>query len=359
MKSLKILVVGDGHSKIHEVAVAEAFASLGHQVKTFYWSPYLTSRFKIAQLFLSAQNKFIIGPAIQRINRDLGTQARDFRPDVIFIYRGTHINRRTIQRLKKHLPGTLVLGYNNDDPFAPGHPDYLWKTFQQAVPFYDIIFAYRHHNIPQFQQIGARRVELLRSWFLPWANRPIGLKAEEQARFQSDVVFIGHHEADGRKEQLEAIVRKGWKFRLFGPAKAWNSLLPSSTELKNQVPVGMVWGDDYNRALCGSKIALCFLSKLNRDTYTRRCFEIPASGTFMLSEYTDDLAGLFTPGLEADYFRTQEELLAKIEYYLAHDDQRLAIAQAGFKKVFAAGHDIVSRMQYVLDIVKSEIGEAR
>ena len=352
-RELKILVVGDGHSKIHEVAVAKVFGDLGYQVKSFFWSGYLSSTRQLGRLCLLAQNKYIFGPSIRRINQDLVALCRSFQPDLIFVYRGTHIRAKTIREMKSLRPNAIIVGYNNDDPFAPGHPSYLWKTFLRAVPEYDLVLAYRHHNIDQFRRIGAKRVELLRSWFLPWQNQPIILGESDQTRFKSDVVFVGHLENDGRTEMLEAVVQQGWRLRLFGPGKHWNQRLISSPELKAQIPVSLVWGDDYNRALCGSKIALCFLSKLNRDSYTRRCFEIPATGTLLLSEFTPDLAGMFEENKEAVYFRSKEELLQKIDHFLNHDDERKAIAKAGYQKVYSAGHDIISRMKYVLELVDS------
>jgi spore maturation protein CgeB len=100
--------------------------------------------------------------------------------------------------------------------------------------------------------------------------------------------------------------------------------------------------------LCGARIALCFLSKLNRDTYTRRCFEIPASGTLLLSEYSDDLAGMFREGVEADYFRSPEEMIEKIRCYLDDDALRRRVAAAGRLRVVDDGHDVVSRMAQVI-----------
>ncbi len=98
-----------------------------------------------------------------------------------------------------------------------------------------------------------------------------------------------------------------------------------------------------------------FLSKLNRDTYTRRCFEIFAARQFMLSEYSDDLSTLFVEGGEAEYFRDRNELINKIRFYLKNDEKRLSIAQKGFEKVILGRHDVVSRMEYVTEIINKHI----
>ncbi|WGU68927.1 glycosyltransferase [Capnocytophaga canimorsus] len=45
-----------------------------------------------------------------------------------------------------------------------------------------------------------------------------------------------------------------------------------------------------------------FLSKLNNDQYTRRCFEIPACGTMMLSERTPTLQEFYTENEEIVFF---------------------------------------------------------
>lgn len=81
---MKILVVGDGHSEIHEVPVAEAFRKLGHQVTTFYWHNYFKTRNIILKPWLRGQNKFIWGPQIRKINRDLSAKAYHLKPDLIF-----------------------------------------------------------------------------------------------------------------------------------------------------------------------------------------------------------------------------------------------------------------------------------
>ena len=348
---MKILVVGDGHSAIHEVAVVEAFKNLGHQVETFYWQTYFNSQNPLVRLWQRIQNKFIVGPTLVRLNADLINVANKFNPKLIFIYRGTHITPHTITEIKKKLPGCVVYGYNNDDPFADGHPPWLWRHFLKSVPKYDLVFAYRHRNLDDLRKIGARRVELLRSSYIPELNHFVSLSEIDKVNYDCDVVFVGHYENDGRLEYLEEIVKAGYKLRLFGPGYEWNSLLAKSVVLKHLVPVNLVWNEDYNKALCGAKIALCFFSKLNRDTYTRRCFEIPAAGTLLLSEYSDDLASLYQAGEEVDMFKTKQEMIRKITLYLDNDELRSHVAANGNRRVIIDGHNIVSRMEKVLDFL--------
>lgn len=210
------------------------------------------------------------------------------------------------------------------------------------------MLAYRHANMDAFREAGARRVELMRSWYVAERNHPVELSDAERARFDTDVVFVGHYEPDQRLQHLEEIVRRGFRLRLFGPTKYWAAPLARSELLRHLAPVQMVWGADYSRALCGARIALCFLSKLNRDTYTRRCFEIPATRTLMLSEYSADLASLYQEGNEADFFRNRDEMMDKIEFYLRDDAARIRVAEGGHRRVMSDGHDIDSRMRELL-----------
>lgn len=350
---MRILVAGDWHSDIHETAVADAFSKLGHEVVKFAWYHYFKKPAGFARggrhLFRRVQNKFVAGPLVTRVNRDLLRLAMDVRPDAIFVYRGTHITGSTLREIRQVVPGCILIGYNNDDPFGPGQPGWLWKHFLGALPVYDLVLAYRYHNIAEFVARGARRVELLRSWFIAEKNRGVTLNDDEKRAFECDVVFVGHYESDQRVECLEEIVKQGWRLRLFGPGYDWDPVIRNNPWLKDQVPVRLVWGDDYSRAISGGKLALCFLSKLNRDTYTRRCFEIPAIGTLLLSEYTDDLASLYVEEKEASFFRSKEEMVEKVFKYLGDAVLRSSVASKGQLRVFNDGNDVVSRMGQVIN----------
>jgi spore maturation protein CgeB len=348
---MKVLIAGDWHSNLHEEAVFLAFQQLGHQPLRFAWHSYFKPNHSWRLLttpFLKFQNKYMLGPLVDKLNQELLNQVKIEQPDLLFVYRGSHIYPDTLKQIHQVSPQTILIGYNNDDPFSPQYPAWQWRHFLAGVPTYDLVLAYRTHNLNEFKAAGAKRVELLRSWFIPDINHPVDLSEEELKEYKCDVVFIGHHENDSRLECLELIVKKDWHLNLFGHNYGWNYALKNSPTLKHKLPLKLVWGEDYNKALSGAKVALCFLSKLNRDTYTRRCFEIPACGTLLLSEYSDDLAGLFKPGVEADYFRSPTEMIQKIELYLSDDLLRNRVATAGQQQAIQGGHDVVSRMRQVL-----------
>jgi hypothetical protein len=212
-------------------------------------------------------------------------------------------------------------------------------------------FVFRHSNFADYHQLGAKSVHLLRAYCIPEDEYPVAVN-QIPVQFKCDVVFAGHYENDGRVEMLEAICEAGYTLNLFGGGwdVAFNQLRPDSP-LRAKYPVMPATKADYRFAICGAKVALCFLSTLNQDTYTTRSFQIPAMRTAMLSQYTDDLASLYQPDVEAVFFKNKIELLDKLKILLEDDILRNDIAEAGYKKVYSAGHDVKARMKAWLNQV--------
>lgn len=78
-----------------------------------------------------------------------------------------------------------------------------------------------------------------------------------------------------------------------------------------------------------------------------RAFDIMGNGGFLLSNYQEDFLENFTPGVDFEYYESENDLLQKIEYYLTHEDERRAIAKNGHDKV-AAGHTYRDRVREML-----------
>lgn len=353
---MRILVVGVGQWSIYEQAFIDAFRRLGHEAHLFGWVEY----YRDAQagwgtyksLLHRLDYRLHWGPITNEVNRALTEAAGESAPDVVFVHSGTRVFPGTLEALRRRLPGVVLVQYCNDNPFSKAADLLLWRHLKASLPRYDINFVYRQSNIEDVRSRGGKNVSLLRSYFIPAADFR-ELPSAEGSDLFSDVLFAGHYEADARVSLLEAVAELPGKLNLFGGGwdRARKKLAPNSP-LQRFMPVRQVLGSEYRQAICGTKIALCFLSKLNQDTYTRRNFQIPAMGTFMLSEYTDDLATLFQEGRDAEFFRCKEELVDKVRYYLTHDREREAIAVSGQRRVHADGHDIDARARMVLETVE-------
>lgn len=78
-----------------------------------------------------------------------------------------------------------------------------------------------------------------------------------------------------------------------------------------------------------------------------RAFDIMGSGGFLLSNYQEDFLENFTPGVDFEHYEDEQDLLRKIDYYLAHEEERAAIAKSGHDKV-AASHTYRDRVRELL-----------
>jgi spore maturation protein CgeB len=79
-----------------------------------------------------------------------------------------------------------------------------------------------------------------------------------------------------------------------------------------------------------------------------RVFDVLACGGFVLAEWSQDLDNLFNIGKEVETYRTINELVQKVEYYLAHRDKAFEIARRG-QEVVRKKHTIATRMGYILN----------
>ena len=354
----RILLVGDYIWPWYQEVCATALERHGCEVIRFSWfndfrywreghsEPFFHSLGHRIQYRLGA------GPTVWRVYRRLLRVAKAAQPDVVWFYNVQLIAPGVVRSLKRTLPRATFVQYANDNPFSTAAKPGLWRHYLASIPLFDVHFVFRHNNIADYRRYGATTIHLLRSYFIPQQNYP-ELQKNIPMRFKCDVVFAGHYEDDGRVEILESICDAGYKLNLFGGG--WEKARPklrASSPLHAKYPITPVTNADYRYALCGAKVALCFLSTLNQDTYTSRSFEIPAMKVAMLSQYTEELATLFESDREAVFFRDQRELLEKLAQLLADDTWRQSVAEAGYAKVFSAGHDVESRMRVWLEDIQ-------
>ncbi|MFZ2978402.1 MAG: hypothetical protein WA057_01885, partial [Candidatus Magasanikiibacteriota bacterium] len=160
---MKIIVIGDFYFEIYEKAIFNALLLLGYDTYKFSLHEYFKDlQYKklanniFKSLYYKFQYRFAVGPVVNKINNDLLKFVNQIKPDLVFVYRGTHLYPDTIKAIKES--GVVVFAYNNDDPFSKKYPWYFWRNFIKAIPLYDHIFAYREKNIIDYKKLGCNNV---------------------------------------------------------------------------------------------------------------------------------------------------------------------------------------------------------
>ena len=72
-----------------------------------------------------------------------------------------------------------------------------------------------------------------------------------------------------------------------------------------------------------------------RSQIKGRTFEVPGSGGFLLTDRVPHLDEYFEPDREIAVYDDEPELAARIQYWLDHEDERAAIADAGYRRTLA------------------------
>lgn len=87
-------------------------------------------------------------------------------------------------------------------------------------------------------------------------------------------------------------------------------------------------------------------SKKNVEQMKGRMFEVNGCAAFQLSYYVEGLANCYQPEQEIAIYSDVDDLIEKIRFYLAHEAQRAAIAQAGYARTLRE-HTFAGRFEQV------------
>jgi hypothetical protein len=238
--------------------------------------------------------------------------------------------------LRRELPRpTKILGFI-DDPYSTyvrGIP-YLW-AFDGAF-YISPGYNQQHDFAAALREWGCASMH----WFPLVTGRPPAVEASE--RFFSerdiDVVYVGA--SYGNKVTRLAALKRHFGGRLrvhgrwgFGGHAGWLRGLAGKPIYPHYVaPLSEAERRAlYLRARIGINM---HLSNTPSETGNVRMYEVPAHGAMLLSDKAalDRHAAIFTPGVEAVFYDSVADAIEKIEYFIAHPAERIAIARAGFER---------------------------
>jgi spore maturation protein CgeB len=254
--------------------------------------------------------------------------ARQFQPDLLWMVGdNTVIYPETVAALKRE-HGCRVLYSCGTSPVV-----FSRAIDRAAAPLYDLVVANDYYHGIQWLELGAKRMECLPlSACDPDFHHSYTLTAAENAAYACDIAFVGtlvpDHLYSRRVRALEVLS----DFNL----GIW-SVHDVPPSLRKFVR-GQALGEDMLRILSAAK--LCFNTHGDFVFYggNLRLFEVAGAGICQIS---DDLPGtrLWFPHINGTptiiSYTDHADLRAKVAYYLAHDDERAAVACAAQAHVYA------------------------
>ena len=265
--------------------------------------------------------------------------------DILWLDKALTIERETLAEVKRLQPECRIVGSSPDDMYQRHNQT---RQFLEHLALYDVFFTTKSYNVRELRSLGCPRVEFVQNSYDPHTHRPWQLSDEERPALGGPVGFIGAYERE-RANSLTYLATHEVAVRVWG-GPSWSRHPWRHPKL--HVTARNLWADDYAKAISAFDVNLCFLRKINRDLQTTRSVEIPACGGFMLAERTDEHLALFEEGKEAEFFSSDEELLDKTRYYLAHEDERKRIAAAGRERCLKSGYSNHERLRAMLSLVE-------
>lgn len=274
------------------------------------------------------------GPSVW-LDKILIAHVKKYRPDVLYIQ---DMNSASAKLLRSVRPYTrLIVG-------QIAYPIFPETDFRE----YDLILSSLPNYVEQFRRDGFAS-EYLKLGFEP----KVLLHLKEESR--REAVFIGslspHHPE--RIKFLEKIVAARdldiWGYGV--------EALDPSSPLHNKYH-GDAWALDMYQVLYNSTMTLNHhIGLAGPYANNMRLFESTGVGTLLITDWKENLHQLFEPGKEVLCYRTAEECIDLINYYLEHEDERAAIARAGQQRTLR-DHTYQRRMQELVDILQSHLASS-
>jgi spore maturation protein CgeB len=280
---------------------------------------------------------------IREYNQLILDSASQLRPDILLAFKGTLVESRTLDSLRQ----SQVALYNYYPDTSPTAHDHL---LTESIRNYDCVFYTKKFwtlNPPKI--LTDLPITFLPHGYDPDVHKPLPLDDQDLAHYGHDLTVVASHTP--YKEMLLSQLlgrRPNLDLHIYG--SRWET--SRSPELQPHIPGFPIYGSQYAKAIRAARICLGIMSGkvdgVNQgDETTTRSFEIPACGGFMLHERTPELLELYDEDREVACFSSVEELASKIAYYLAHPEERYAIARAGHARCVPA-YSYDSRMKEIL-----------
>lgn len=286
-------------------------------------------------------NKLKIPIDPENVNHNLIQAASRKKFDIIWIEKGNMVKPWTLKKLKKINSSVKLISCSEDDMYVSHGHSYWYK---KGLKYYDIVFTTKVYNLNELYEFNAKKTELFLDSFDEDTHYPMELSVEEFNKYSSEVCAIGAFEPE-RAESMLFLAKNGVNVTVWGMNwREWKGKHPN-LDIKDE----FLFGKEYSKAICASKVNLNFLRKINRDEVTSRSVEIPACGGFMIAERTNRHKEFFKESKEAEFFDSDQELLEKVQQYLSDDNLRKNVAKAGMDRCVRSRYSMRDQLENIIN----------
>ena len=258
-------------------------------------------------------------------------QIEEFRPDLVLNQDVFHVDTRLMRRIRS-IGRPILVGQVGIEP-----------SRGEDWTIYDLLISQLPRIVQSFRAVRVRS-EVCHLAFEPTIRD--ALPAAPAA--DVEVSFVGSVSVDHQQRiaLLEAVAKR-YELKLWGNRPP---TLSASSPLQRCFQ-GEVWGADMYQVLRRSRITLnSHIDLAGREAGNMRLFEATGVGTFLLTDFKDNLDTLFAPDREVVAWRSIDDCLNAIRRYLVDDDGRTAIARAGQARTMAQ-HTYSHRAREILGLI--------
>ncbi len=325
----------------------------GHECAVFWrsqsalpWARHsqlrMTQRLTLGRALSALAARFpYANPDFRLRNHRLIHFAARFQPDVIILPGDNGvILPETLARLKREHGATLVYGCGTS-PVVFSRP-----IERAAAPLYDLVIANDFYHAVQWRELGAPRAEVLPMSAIDLDfHYPYALSDDERARYGCDVAVVGtlvpQRLYSERVAALEAL--REFDLGIWSVHEVPPSLRPHYR--------GAALGEQMLRITRAAKITVNPHGDFMRWGGNMRLFEACGVGTLQIADDRPGVREWFTVGEHLITYRDPQHLRELVAYYLAHNDERARIAEAGRAHVHAH-HTYDHRMERLMALVQ-------
>jgi len=274
--------------------------------------------------------------------------AAELRPDVVLVLDGIHFDPAQADAVRAL--GIRIAIWITDDP-------YYTDITASLVLHYDDVFTLEKSCVEFYQRLGCPRVYHLPLGVYPNHYRPLNASASKR----KEISFVGsaYWNRVAVFDQITGYLA-GRDIHLSG---IWWERLKDYQQLAGRIELGR-WMEPGETAetYAGSKIVINMHRAPDDSTFNNntqgigavspnpRTFEIAACATLQLTDVRSELPLYYTPGAEIETYASPEELVAKLDYYLTHEEERRAVAQRGLLRTMRE-HTYAHRLNAMLGML--------